>query len=139
MIRQFYLLKAILLCMGATSCSDSGSHTAVADAQAEACIPDCNDKVCGPDGCGGICGVCQPFENCPPPYSKCFTGACLWGFTANCCVGELLLKCSGGIFYEQDCRGFLHCGWNSEFKRYLCNTTGSEDPSGKYPKSCDDR
>jgi hypothetical protein len=133
------LFVALLVVLAlAAGCAREGDSNVARDASAEACIPDCNGKTCGSDGCGDICGVCLPFESCNERFT-CLPWPCArmqWAAAAGCCVGEVLLYCSGGAVMEEDCSGFPHCGWNSDQGLYLCNTAGGEEPTGKHKKTC---
>jgi hypothetical protein len=136
--RHLFLTLPLLLCLGTAACDGTSAPPATRDAQTEACVPNCAGKKCGSDGCGGICGVCLPFESCTD-RQVCLSFPCArmqFAAPAGCCVGEVLLYCSGGAVVEQDCSHFLHCGWNAAQGLYLCNTAGGEDPSGKHDKAC---
>lgn len=53
----------------------------------------------------------------------------------GCCHGETLLYCRDGVAHALDCRSRPRCGWR-ETGRYDCDTAGSADPKGRYPRFC---
>ena len=56
--------------------------------------------------------------------------------TEGCCDGEKIKYCDKGVLKTMDCTQSPKCGWDATNAFYDCGTSGSAEPSGKYPMAC---
>ena len=60
----------------------------------------------------------------------------------GCCEGKIAYSCDTGwgdyVLWDIDCTDNPSCGWDPIWEIYSCMTDGAEEPSGTYPKDCDE-
>ena len=79
----------------------------------------------------------DPPDLCGATKFKCAATACSGIPPEGCCSGDMLKYCASGSLKASDCAGSPKCGWDPAKGQYQCGTSGTPDPSGAFPISCD--
>lgn len=54
----------------------------------------------------------------------------------GCCLEQTLVYCAGGALVVKPCGAGKQCGWSTLYGMYVCGSSASVEPSGKYPRTC---